>query len=519
MAGLSDFNLSGNSQSSSVDETLGSTGLKDLMKDSLLDEVGKARVLESQLHGLNQAQPHSQLDILKSPGSLATLIAGIAAAASGKPEARAAGMGAIMGTLQQAQVVNEAERTQLSKAREQATDALDKSLDRQDKIRNRMATIYNTNPEAFQGPGGEAPDPVALGWYLTGSTNFPIWTNTRRVLNERRESWGKQTDVLMEGLKNAPDAAAARTLTGAMLSHLDMKNPDPALVESLVQAYGTPKEDNELWKAYMTHFGISARDAMMFAVQNNLGPKDPQVLRFLKPDPSQAKGALDYEAQRQQLAALEVARKWERANPEKVLKINAEAKTPEEAARIRIRTAFDSMTPEDLSAVGLSQVDAEKVIDLNNIESQEGDDMNMLYRILGNVQGRDDVMNLMVENKLLEKIGITKEQLTDMQHETAIAEKKSLEQGAADSDASWTARQSNDVAATMAEQAPGFGASSYLRYSNELIKQASNDKLLVELGIQPAKKNADGTIPRSEMERIIKQLTPFAVQDLRDSKK
>lgn len=519
MAGLSDFGLGGNAQSSSVDETFGQgPGLKDLMDDALLDEVGKARVLETQLRGINQAQPRSELDVLKSPGALASLIAGIAAAASGNPKAQAIGVGAIMGTLQKAQLVHEAERTQLSKAREEAMDQLDKSLDRQDKIRTRMANIYNTNPEAFQGPGGEAPDPTALGWYLTGSTNFPVWTTTRRALNERQERWKAQLDVLTKGLEGAPDQATARSLTEATLRHLGMEVIDPVLTESLVQAYGTPNEDNDLWKAYMTHFGISARDAMLFAVQTGKGPKDPEVLRLLRADVVEEKSTLETEKLRKQMAAMDVVRDWERANPEKVLKINAEAKTPEEAARLRIREAVSALSADELEAQGLSSADAEGVIDMLNVQAQENQDFVDLYRIYSNVQGRDDALSLMIGKQFTEALGMTPEELKEQQKQTAINEKSALQQGAKDSDAQWTARQVNDVASSLAEQVPGYGASSYLRSANELIKQAQNDPLLVALGIPPIRKNADGTVPRGELERVIKQLIPFAVQDLRDEK-
>lgn len=446
--GLSSLGVGSQTQSSNA-----GANLSDLMggSDSLLDEVGRSRVLSTQLDLVKGSQPRSPLDVLTSPRGLAGLIASIGAIAAGG-NARTAGIGGLLGLLTQAQQVQEGERAQKESAIEQLTTQFEKSQSRQDKIRTRMAGIFNTNPEAFQGPEGQAPDPTLLGWYLTGSTNFPMWTSTRRNLNMRDKRWESFTDVLTKGLEEAPDQETARSLTEVLLRHLGMANPATDVVEAITAAYGTPGQDTQLWRSYFTNFGISGRDAMLWAMENGVGPTHPEVLKRLSPKADITPSA---QLTKIQIDLMNYVRGWETdpSNAQRVLDIRAKAGTSTEAQRAIIQEALETSGT-------FGGIDSAFLIDKINIEDP-GDDIIQLTRILGRVQSQDGVINQMVEGRLLENLGITREQLKENQMNTARDEVGDIKQNANDSQLQFEARLLDEATRALAQAHPGSSAAAY----------------------------------------------------------
>jgi hypothetical protein len=498
---LGDFGLTTPTQSSGVgSDTPAIDALMGTGRGDLIDEVGKSRILETELARLRQTQPEGLGDILKSPGSLAAILGGIAGiAGAGGQAGRAAGIGALLGTLQKAQTIQEAERTQLSKAREETADLLETSFDRQDKIRNRLAQIYNTNPEAFQGPDGQAPDPEVLGWYLTGTANLPVWTSTRRALNERQDKWDKRTDLLVKGIETSQDPGATRMLMKGLLKQLDVENPTDEMVDAYTSAFGTPQAGQITWKNHYTNFGISARDAHLFAVENgNLSPSDPRVLKLLRGKPAAPAAQLS----QLQADTMAFVRGWEKdpTNAQRVLQIRAEATDSEEAQRTIIQEAMQSSET-------YAGIDAAFLIDKINVEDPDKDLVNLL-RIYSQVQNRDDVLNMLMQDGLLEALGMTRDEFIQGQKDTAVQEKGDMEQAAKNSDAQWTARQQNDISTTLAEQVPGYSTATYLRSAVQIVEAAK-----AELRIKPG-----DTIDRAALEAAIKAKILDAVQDLKDFK-
>jgi hypothetical protein len=479
---------------------LGSTpGLDELMGSDLVDEVGKSRLLETELARLGQIEPRTTLDILRSPGGLVSLLGSIAGMAAGGT-ARNVGIGALLGTLQQAQVTSETDRAQLAKAREELEDRLDKSYTRQDKMRDRIANIYNVNPEAFQGPDGLAPSPEVLGWYLTGTTDLPVWTSTRRALNERKETWDKRTQLLIENIKNAPTKEAARLSVRALLRQLDEPNPSDELVEAYMSGFGQPDAVRITWKNHYTNFGIGARDAHLWAVENGVGdqPDHPEVLRRLR-----AKTRPAEELTQLQRDLMAFIRGWERDpdNAQRVISIKTGAADPEEAQRLIIREAIESGNT-------YAGIDAAFLIDKINIEDPDRELMELL-RVYGNVQDRDALLQLLVEEDLTEDIlGMTRDEFIKHQQDTAKQEHTDLKQMAKDSDAQWTARQLDDIVATLTEQVPGFSLSTYQKSAQAVLARAQRD-----LNIKPGQ-----PVPRADLEAAMKILVFDAVADLKSFK-
>lgn len=463
-------------------------GLSDIMGgDSLLDEVGRSRVLSTQLELAKGSQPRSPLDVLTSPRGIAGLIASIGAIAAGG-DARTAGIGGLLGMLTQAQQVQEGERAQKESAIEQITEQFEKSQQRQDKIRTRMAGLFNTNPEAFQGPEGQAPDPQLLGWYLTGSTNFPMWTSTRRNLNMRDKRWSAFTDVLSKGLEEAPDQETARQLTTVMLRHLGMQNPDPDTVQALTNAYGSPDQDTQLWRTYLTTFGISGRDAMLYAYENGgLSPTHPEVLRRLSPKTEVTPSA---QLTQTQIDLMDFVRGWETdpVNAERVLAIRRDSKNDDEAQRTIIQESMGSTTT-------YAGIDAAFLIDKINIEDP-GEDMVQLMRILGGVKTQDGLLNTLIDKKLLEVVGKTSEEWNQFQMDTAVDEKAALEQNAKDSELQLDARILNDAAASLSVGIPGHPASAYRRAASKILKDVRAE------GITKTREELSAEVKRKVQEAI-----------------
>lgn len=469
--GLSNLGIGQQSQSSNA-----SGGLKDVLgAGDLMDEVGKSRTLETQLTLAQGSEPRSALDFLTSPRGLIAVLGSIGALASGNSTAQNAGLGALLGTLTQAQQVQEGDRSQKAAAIEQLTGQLEKSQGRQDKLRTRMTNIFNTNPEAFQSPTGESPDPEMLGFMLTGQTNLPIWTSTRRNLNMRDKRWEERTAVLTDALENSTTAESARQLTNVLLQQLGDKNPDPATVEALVASYGSTDEESELMKFYMKDFGMSGRDASIFALENKLSFKDPQVLKML----SKPEGTPAEEFTAIELQAFKFVRAWETdpKNAEEVIRIRSGAKDSLEAQRLVNEAALASTDT-------YGGVDAAALNKRLGVRESTFDELQF-QNIFKNVQNRDTYTDAMMEENLLEILGITSEEWEDNQIRTAQQEQADVKANAQRSNAQWAAGQLDFVRSELSKtQVPGADLTWYNRTANDILAAASK-----KVGVDPGSKD------------------------------
>lgn len=278
--GLSGLGQTQPSQSSSVDNAQVPNILQDLLGggDKILDETAKSRVLEQML-SQTQAQPtESALDKLLSPQGLAALAGVIGAGALGGAPA-AAGFG--LGSLQGAGVAAEADKAQKRKAIEELEGLYEGSQERLEKSRNRIATLFNTNPEAFVDPvtGEQKIAPDLLGFYTTG-TPIQLFATTRRTMDRRDNEWAKRHDVLSSNLEYVMDPQARKSVIGAMFQNMNWAAP-PEVVDALANA----SPDNitpEAASLILKYGGASGLDALIAAGDNGWSPFDARTLRMVE---------------------------------------------------------------------------------------------------------------------------------------------------------------------------------------------------------------------------------------------
>lgn len=461
--GLSNLGIGQQTQSSNAGGSL-----KDLLGSSgVMDEVGRSRMLSSQLDLVQRSQPRSPIDFLTSPRGLLALLGSVGAIAAGG-QAQNVGIGALLGTLGQAQQVQEAERAQKDKATEELTKQWEKSQGRLDKLRTRMANIYNTNPEAFQGPDGSAPDPQVLGFLLTGEGNLPIWTSTRRNLNRNDKVWEAQTKLYTDALEEAPNEESARQLTELVLKQLGDPNPAPEKVSALVSAYGKPDGDFEedLFKFYLKEYGMSGRDAITFAKSNGLSLTDTQVLRFLK----KPEGTPAAEWTSNELERFKFIEGWETdpKNAQKVLSIRNGAKDSNEGQRLVNEAALAS-TDEygGISAALVNKKLGIKELSFDEIQFQQ------LFR---GVQGRDTEISALTKEKILDILDMTPEEFRAGQVETAQKEQAAIKENAQKSNAEWTAGQIDFIRSEISKLGiPGATLSLYASEADGILALAQEN--------------------------------------------
>lgn len=277
--GLSDFGLSQPSQSSSVDNSFGGGGLQDLLgSNAILDEAAKSKVLDEAI-AQAQGQPSPSLtDQLKSPGGLLALLGTIAAGAVGGAPA-AAGFG--LGSLSGASAATEAKAAQQRKAIDELIKQRDESQKRLADSQTRMATIFNTNPEAFVDPatGEQKIPPEVLGFYMTG-TPTEIFATSRRAANRRDTLWDKRYELLTKRLETAPTLDDRKAIVGSLFRLLDFPQ-DPALAESLAAA-PPDKFPVDLANMYMKYGGETGLNAIIQAGEQGLPLYDPRIAKLIQ---------------------------------------------------------------------------------------------------------------------------------------------------------------------------------------------------------------------------------------------
>lgn len=274
--GLSDFGLSQPSQSSSVDDSF---GLEELLTgNSILDEAAKAKVLEQALSETQGREVPGVLDRLKSPQGLLALLGTIAAGAVGGAPA-AAGFG--LGSLQNAGVATEAERSQKRAAIDDLTERLEKTQDRLANAQQRVATIFNTNPEAFVDPvtGEQKLSPEVLGFYATGAP-IELFATSRRAAQRRDDMWSKRYDLMTKRLEGAQTREERETILSGLFRLMDFPQ-DQELLEALASA---PAEDFpvDMANMYLKYGGETGLTAIIQAGERGLPLWHPEIARLIQ---------------------------------------------------------------------------------------------------------------------------------------------------------------------------------------------------------------------------------------------
>jgi hypothetical protein len=278
--GLSGLGMTQPSASSSVDNAQGQDMLKELLGggNQILDETAKSRVLEQVLAQQNEQPTPTALDKLLSPQGLIALLGTLGAGAAGGAPA-AAGFG--LGALSNAGVAAEADRAQKRKAIDELEKSLEQSQDRLDKSRNRIATLFNTNPEAFVDPttGEQKIAPDVLGFYTTG-TPVELFATTRRALNRNDDATLRRHNLLTDNLKSVTDPNDRRVVLDAIFQNMGFKAP-AELTTTLANA--TPESITpEVANTILKYGGSSGLDALIAAGEQHKSPFDPAILRMVR---------------------------------------------------------------------------------------------------------------------------------------------------------------------------------------------------------------------------------------------
>lgn len=321
LGGLGDFDLPAPSQSNSTAQ--GGDPLADLLGNQVMDELGKSRQITSQMDALRGTPDKSLLErLLSSQGILPLLLAGGAAAAGQPGVAAGIGIGGLQGIMQ----ADDAERSQRNKAMEDLNKQLDKSLDRQDKSRNRFIQLLQSQPDMFlDEQGNPTMDARVIGWYATGAP-IELHPETKRILDQRDESWERAGEMFYKALQEAKDPESARVLTKNLFTHMGMADVPADVVEATVSSFGTPDFDRNFADTLLEFGGMSGRDAIIYAGENNLPVHHPEVLKMVN---FQGKDATTPSQQinLKFLKLMDEVNRWQQdpRNTDAVLQIQAEA--------------------------------------------------------------------------------------------------------------------------------------------------------------------------------------------------
>ena len=346
LGGLGDFDLPAPSNSNSTAQ--GGDPLAELLGNNVMDELGKSRQINAQMDQLRSGEgDKSFLQRLLSAEGLVPLILGGIAAAKGQPGI-AAGIG--IGGLQGIQQAEEGERSQRNKAMEDLNKQLDKSLDRQDKSRNRFIQLLQSQPDMFlDDKGNPTLDSRVIGWYATGAP-IELHPETKRTLDQRDESWVRGGDMFYKALQEARSPEDARVLTTNLFKHLGMANVPADLVEATVTSFGTPDFDRNFADTLLEFGGMSGRDAIIYAGENELPVHHPDVLKMVTFEGKDATTP-SQQINLKFLRLMDEVNVWQQdpRNTDQVLQIQAEAGTDIAGATREIATRALSGRNADIS--------------------------------------------------------------------------------------------------------------------------------------------------------------------------
>lgn len=487
--GLSDFGLTSPNDATSVDS---GPSLADMLSDAVLDETATAKQLSAKIDEAGAAEAPTLIDKLLGPRGLALLAGsiGVGLGGGGLGGAAAFAAGGAKGT----QGVVAAERSAQNAAIEKLEGDLEKSQARLDKTRNRIANVYNTNPDSFLNPDGTpAVDARVLGWYVTG-TDIPLFPQTRRLLNQRDERWSKRMDVLSEALENTDNAEDATNITRAMMRQLQWFDADDATVQSIVNSIGTEDFDATFAGILFKHGGASALDAMIFAGEEGLPLNHPEVLRridFRTQDEDGGQPPSQVLNQRF-IDAMDAVNTFEQ-NPinAKFVQETKQGNTPEEARKL--------IATQALADTGSAEVD----FYLDRVNAFAPQDFQRFQSAYSQISSKSSLVDsVRGGTSLKEKLGLTDQEWANLKAEQAQEVVAQGEKAARLSAANQNAVLNNQAAGKINGALPNLGVQAVYGLVDKIAEAAAAQ----------AKKNPDGTIDRADYERLFNAFTASAIQ-------
>ncbi len=485
--GLSDFGLTNQNDATSVE---GGPSLSDMLGDAVLDEVSNSKLLSAKIDELKGQDQPGLLDKILSTRGLGLLAAtvGVGAAGGGGIGAAAFGLGAAQGVDQ----VVEAERSSNRAAIEKLEADRDASEAKLEKTRNRIATAFNTNPDAFLNEDGTpAIDSRVLGWYITG-TDIPLFPQTRRLLNQRDQRWSKRMDVLQEALETTSSKEDGANIVRSMMRQMQWFDADEATIQSIVNSIGTDLFDPTFAATLARHGGSSAFDAMIFAGEEGLPLQHPEVLRRIK-----FQSDADALPPSQQLSArfindIETVNKFSQnpINAEFVMETNRN-NDPDEASK-RIAT-------QALESIGTGEVQfyLDKV---NAIPPEEFRRLQQAYGMVSSKTGLIDTVRGV--QSLKDALDMDDQQWNQYKMEKAQGLVQEAEAASRQSLANQNAALRNQTANSIQAALPNLGVSGIYGLVDKVTQAA----------MAAAKTTADGSVDRADFERLVSVYTQAAIE-------
>lgn len=487
LGGLSDFNLPQPSQSNST----APSPLADLLGNQVMDELGKTRQISAQLDQLRSGEgDQTFLQRLLSPRGLLPLLLAGGAAAAGRPGV-AAGLG--IGGLQGINQAEEAERSQRNKAMEDLNKQLDKSLDRQDKSRNRFIQLLQSQPDMFLDEEGRSTiDARVLGWYATGAP-IPLFPETRRILDQRDEGWDKVNDVLYKALQEAKSPEQARVITNNLLRHTGMDEVPADLTDAIVGSFGTPEFNDTMARLLVEYGGPSGLDALIFAGENQLPNSHPEVLKMVQFQPKDTTPSQQLNARF--LGLMDEVNNWQQnpANTQEVLQIQAEAGNDIGGATREIANRALTGRNADISFF----------LDKDNVP--EGLTTALVLRSFSTVTSKEKMVDaIRGVSDLSRKKELSDEQLLTERGANTLRLIEELRQNVAKAQGNRDAGLRNTAAISISDAIPGAGLNQVYAIVDDIFAKALADS-----------RTADGEVDRAKFEATIEAYTKQAIEQLK----
>jgi len=473
---LTDLGLTAPSDTNAVSpESNDSVNIDELLGSNLLDAEQKARLAASKADALRATETKSVLERLGGKQGLLALAAalgvgGAVAAGGGSGLASIVGGAASatgsIGALQKAQMEEKALR---DKAIEDAQAKADKAEERADKIRNRVSTMFNTNPDAFVNPetGEPTVSPRVLGWMTTGEA-IPVFPQTRRIMEMRDERWKRVMDAMEKGLEVSQSPAATRQIFESMWKQSNFDAP-PELTNALVTAYTNGEFENELFNTLMRYGGSTGLDAAIFAGENDLPLHDSEVLRrVIWSDPNTETQQPSQKLNQRFIDLMDKVKLWETdpANAQQIASIKASATDSAEARRVIVERALGDTTDVDF------------YFDKNNIPT--GMSLQLLQRFYNDASDKLGLIETVRGSRTIkESLGMTDEEWNAHKASVAASGVEDLQTTNEQTQMGKEAKLLNEGALRLQNEVPGASYNWYSRAAqaawNYALQEAEGD--------------------------------------------
>jgi hypothetical protein len=485
--GLSDFNLTADSQSNSVADDSEDV-LTELLGNSIISDATKAKLLGEKIAEIEGAEGTSLIDRILSPEVLLPLLGGGAAAAFGGKGGAAFGGGLALGGLDNLTKFKELEKAHRQKAVSDLQDQQDKIETSLEKKRNRLATAINTNPELFKAPDGSVPDPETLGLLIFGE-ELGIYPQTRRLEQRRDKKWDAQLEFFTETLQKATTVEDAKPVVQLLFGHLGWDNASAGVIDNMTKIIGTPKFDTAFASTLLRWGGHSGLTAMRHAAENQLPLTHPDVLRkvkFTNQDSMQPSQVLTSKY----IGLVTEVNEWQKENAEQAQSILDGADTPEEGIRQMADVVFSDRT-------------GDKTVFLDKANLPANHSLEELLRAYGIIDKETSLASLIAQKEQLQAVkGMTSEQFKNWKMNNTVDFLDSAKQTAQENVGRQMASLRNKKRMVIAEALPGA--------SDETIRLILN--ITMEGALDRAAKNPDGSVNVADWERIIDGLLPDMIK-------